>query len=257
MPQNRLVSRLVQFFYFASTTTKGVMFGRLKSWVSGFYLTIRAGYYQPADLAHLHHSDDDNDDTSKLPRKPGVIAALGAVGIAGALVTDVLMTLAAAASLTAMAVSGTIAGVVGAALMGHVLYKSEKRCRELIKDFNAAGQLVSGARRDIYLLRRAQKKITGLFNDASSPQFIDAEIKLIMDETKDIRARVHVDDPGQAPGHKKYYEFIRPTSAMIDATTPLAASFQAKSEGKKPAPTNLSRKMRRLLGRNAQGQAAA
>jgi hypothetical protein len=233
------------------------MFGRLKSWVSNFYLTIRAGYYQPADLVHLPNPDDDKDDATRLPRKPGVIAALGAAGVAGALVTEVFMTIASATSLMAVAVSGTVAGLLGAALMGRVYYKCKKAGQELIKDFNAAGQLVSGTRRDIYLLRRAQKKITGLFNDASSPQFIDAEIKLIMDETKEMRARVRVDDPGQAPGHKTYYEFIRPTSQMIDATTPVTVAFAEKAAEKKPPPADLSRRIRRLLKKNVQGQAAA
>lgn len=211
------------------------LFDRAMRWIDDFTDTIRAGYYTPALPA-------PPKDEETLPRKPWVMTALGVFSVASALLTNTVIGLAIEASLIGVTAGIGLAGVIGAGILGTLYLKSKKAGAEKIAETNVAGQQVEGPRSALYKLHRAQRQIIGLtesFADAASPKMIQAEVQQIIADTAALRASVKVTDPGDAPGHRTDYEFVRPIVQFADAAAPIetpAAPVAIVASVKKPAP---------------------
>lgn len=185
-------------------------------WFDHFTETIKAGYYAPI-LPHQKHSHN------KLPHKPWVMAALGITGLAGSLVTDAIVTLTVGASAVGIAAGAGFAAISAAGMFGALYLRSKSHANDTLSEINMAGQKVTGTRRDLFTLHQAQRKIISLteaFDEVAARVVVDAEVQDIIADTAAIRARVTVTDPGDSPGHKKVYEFVRPVVQFADAAVP-------------------------------------
>lgn len=185
-------------------------------WFDHFTDTIKAGYYAPL-LPHQKHSH------AGLPHKPWVMTALGVAGLAGSLITDAIVTLTVGASAVGIAAGAGFAAVAAAGMFGALYLRSKSHAGDTLSEINMAGQRVTGTRRDLYTLHQAQRKIISLteaFDEVAARVVVDAEVQDIIHDTAAVRARVKVTDPGDSPGRKKVYEFVRPVVQFADAAAP-------------------------------------
>lgn len=206
------------------------MFTRVKRLIDNFTETIKAGYYTPATL--------ENPQEEALPRKPWVLTAVGIFSIGYAFATNTVIGLAIEASLVGVTAGIGLAAVAAGGLLGALYLKSKKAAKERIFETNMAGQRVKGTRTDLYKLNQAQRQIISLtesFKSAAAPRVVDAEVKAVIEAHEDIRQRVNVLDPGDAPGGEKTYEFVRPVVEFTNASAKLAPEPKAESAPKKPA----------------------
>ncbi|MBL8713867.1 MAG: hypothetical protein JNM12_13290 [Alphaproteobacteria bacterium] len=109
-------------------------------------------------------------------------------------------------------------GVAGVSLLALEYRRSKSAAAETITEVNFAGQTVTGTRRDLYRLHKAQEqimKLTDSFKQASMESTTDT-INRIIDSVKEHRARVTVIDGGRYGAKTGAYEFSEPAIKLVE-----------------------------------------
>lgn len=208
----------------------------VKKFTQNIAHTIRAGAYEPLKPGQLHK---DFMAAASLPQKFGITVSKNAFAFAGAAISDVVLNVLGMVSLSAVSVGGALAGGLGVGALGWIYHNSKRSAAQEISEENMAGQLVHGTREDLYIMHQAQKKIVSLtrsFEDVASARHVREEINQVIAETNDVRRRIRVENPGDAPGHRNEYDLIVPkvvyedalpaTPAVSTKTTAVAVSFK-------------------------------
>lgn len=189
------------------------MFARMKEKLSGIVETFVAGYYKPESV--LETVEKSTDTAAPLPK-----AGVGALALAWALTTEVVLSVATAISTLAVAATAGAAALVGFGICATAYRKSEKSCNETIFETNMAGQTVCGTRRDLYRLHCAQQKIVMLsldFQAVAAPRTVAEEVRHIIAASEEFRHRVRVLSDGEDHAHLAAYEFVRPMIRLSNA----------------------------------------
>lgn len=170
------------------------MFQKLKKIFHDFRHTLHAGYYKP--ITGNEDIEIESNGTH-LPSRGEFSIGLGALTIAYAVITDVFLNIAEAASTMIVTFGAGAAALTGVAVVAHLYYTCRKASRDVITEINAAGQTVRGTRDDLYTLHQAQRKIFSLtseFENAAPLFMIEKEVNTILRKTEAICQRVDVLD---------------------------------------------------------------
>ncbi len=192
-------------------------FEAVKKFTQKIAHTIRAGAYEPLRPGQLHK---DFMAAASLPQKFGLTVSKNAFAFAGAAISDVVINVLGMVSVSAVSLGGMVAGALGLGALGWIYRNSKTAAAQEISEENMAGQLVHGTREDLYIMHQAQKKIVSLtrsFEDVASVRHVREEIREVIAETNDVRRRIRVENPGDAPGHKNEYDLIVPKVIYEDA----------------------------------------
>lgn len=108
--------------------------------------------------------------------------------------------------------------VSGVAFVANEVRKAKIARDEIITEENFAGQIVQGARKDLYHLHVAQAKILELprhFKRASI-QSVSQTLKLIVDDVEHLRDRVKIVDVGPHGASASVYSFSKESYKLVD-----------------------------------------
>lgn len=222
------------------------MFDRIKRGFISFCHTIRAGYYKPITGAEDIDIESGPDSPStQLPAKNIVSVGVGALAVAYAVVTDIALGIATAASTTVVSLGAGIVAVTGLTVLGHIYRKCKNACADVITEKNAADQTVRGTREDLYTLHQAQKKIFSLtaeFAQAAPMSVIEKEVEVILEKTELARKRIKVLDKKGAVQPAQEYIFKRIVMDFADV---------AASRPKNPGARHQKKNFKPQLGHAA------